>query len=243
MRPGQCELATLRDFSAMNIEHMQLRPAAAVRPFSAGSNLNIRSVFRHGMLGITGFVLLSMIGCTTPAPTDLSAIPHDSDSQTLRAGDVVKISFPRAPTLDTTQQIRRDGKLNLYLIGEVQAADLTPADFEKQLMDKYAEQLVSKEVRVTVVQSAFAIYVAGAVLRPGRITPDRELSPIEAIMEAGGFDMQKANLKAVEVIRRDGAKTQNFVLNLQSVLDGKQAQPFYLRRNDIIYVPEKRSIF
>lgn len=228
----------------MNIETMcsgNRRPAQA----TACSATTPPSTPAHRRLlgGLLATCVLMLSACTTPAPTDLSAFPREADSQMLRAGDVVKISFPRAPTLDTTQQIRRDGKLNLYLVGEVQAADMTPAQFEKQLVDKYAEQLVSKEVRVTVVQSAFTIYVAGAVLRPGRIAPERELTPIEAIMEAGGFDMQKANLKAVSIIRRDGTHTQNFILNLQDVLNGRQTEPFYLRRDDIIYVPEKRSIF
>lgn len=187
--------------------------------------------------------LMTIPGCSTTAPTPPESALRVPDSQTLRSGDVVKISFPRAATLDTTQQIRRDGKINLYLVGEVQAADLTPADLEKQIMEKYSSQLVSKEVRVTLVSSAFTVYVTGAVLKPGRITPDRELTPLEAVMEAGGFDAARANLKAVSIIRRTGGQTQNFVVNLQAVLEGKGAQQIYLQPNDIIHVPEKRSIF
>ncbi len=184
-----------------------------------------------------------LAGCATSGSAELPTLPPEPEVQTLRAGDVVKISFPRAATLDTTQQIRRDGRINLYLVGEVQAADRTPAQLEHLLMEKYSAQLVSKEVRVTVVSSAFTLYVTGAVLHPGRINPDREVTPIEAVMEAGGFDVAKANLKAVAIIRREGADTKNFVVNLQAVLDGKKSDPVYLKPNDIIYVPERRSIF
>lgn len=192
---------------------------------------------------LAAVVLIAISGCTAPATTQLPPVAIEPPSQTLRAGDVVKISFPRAPSLDTTQQIRRDGKINLYLVGEVHAADLAPSQLEKLLIDKYAAQLVSKEVQVTLVTSVFTVYVTGAVLRPGKINPEREITPLEAIMEAGGFDNTRANLRAVSIIRQQGGKSQNFVLDLQSVLEGKQGPRFVLHANDIIFVPERRSIF
>jgi len=62
-------------------------------------------------------------------------------------------------------------------------------------------------------------------------------------MEAGGFDNTKADTKAVVVIRKEGAGTKNYTLNLQLVLEGKSGESFYLRRSDIIFVPERFSWF
>ena len=45
----------------------------------------------------------------------------------LREGDSVRISFPGAPTLNTLQQIRRDGMITLPLVGEFKAAGLAPS--------------------------------------------------------------------------------------------------------------------
>jgi polysaccharide export outer membrane protein len=223
-------------------------PSARAVPHSAGTHaLSVIQWARHlpraASLAVVAGAAVLLSGCATADSAQIPAVPHEAVSQTLRPGDVIKISFPRAPTLDTTQQIRRDGRINLYLVGEVQAVDLTPAELEKQLMDKYSAQLVSKELRVTVVSSAFTVYVTGAVVHPGRIAPEREMTAIEAVMEAGGFDPVKANTKSVSVIRQDGAQTKNFQVNLQAVLEGKDATPFYLKPNDIIYVPEKHSIF
>jgi polysaccharide biosynthesis/export protein len=187
---------------------------------------------------------LLFAGCASPALIPMEArAPSEAESQVLRTGDVVKIAFPRTPTLDTVQQIRRDGKLNLYLVGEVQAANLSPGELEAELLKLYSSQLVSKEVRVTVVSSSFAVFVTGAVVRPGKLTPDRALTAFEAIMEAGGFDNGKADTKAVTVIRHEKGQTKNFRLNLKAVLDGKPADPFYLQAFDIVYVPEKFSWF
>jgi polysaccharide export outer membrane protein len=173
---------------------------------------------------------------TPPATTNASAF-------TLREGDVLKITFPGSPNLNNVQQIRTDGKITLPLIGEVQAAGLTPIDLQQKLMDLYAPQLSSKEVTVEVESSSFPVYVTGAVLRSGKITSDHPMTALEAIMEAGGFDYTKANLKAVEVIRQEGDQTKTYHLDLKRAMEGKINEPFYLKPSDIIYVPEKFSWF
>jgi polysaccharide export outer membrane protein len=193
-------------------------------------------------LGIAALLFAS--GCASSASNPVATqIPREAESQTLRPGDVVRIAFPRASTLDTVQQIRRDGKLNLYLVGEVQAANQSPGELEAELLKLYSTQLVSKEVRVTVVSSAFSVFVTGAVARPGKVNPDRAVTVFDAIMEAGGFDPTKADLKAVTVIRSDSGRTTNYKVNLQAVLDGKANEPFYLQAYDVVFVPEKFSWF
>jgi len=194
--------------------------------------------------------LAAVTGCQTPEPTaplpqtrSQAGTGQEPEAQTLREGDVLKISFRGAPNLDTTQQVRRDGRITLSLVGEVKAADLTPTELEKQLVQLYASQLVTKEVTVTVVSSSFGVFVTGAVIHPGKIISDRPITALEAVMEAGGFDSAKANMKAVVVIRNKGGQTKNYTLNLQLVLEGKQTEQFYLEPSDIVYVPEKFSWF
>lgn len=189
-----------------------------------------------------GAALLFTGGCGT-APTRPASLKIEPEAQKLQAGDVIKITFPGAQTLDTTQQIRRDGKINLSMVGEVQADDKTPAELEKLLVQLYSSQIVSKELTVTVVSSSFAVFVTGAVLRPGKIQPDRPITAFEAIMEAGGFDYAKANTKAVVVIRTENGRSKNFNVNLKKVLDGKETEAFYLKSHDVVYVPEKFSWF
>jgi protein involved in polysaccharide export with SLBB domain len=180
----------------------------------------------------------------TPAPAASSAATtapaqDKSSSMVLREGDTVKISFPGAPSLDTMQTIRRDGKITLNMVGEMKAAGLTPQELEKQLLKAYDSQLVVKEVSVVVQTSVFTVYVTGAVLRPGKVVSDRVETPLEAIIEAG-IDHNKANLKKVTVVRENENGTRElFKLNLDAVLKGKPGKPFILEPMDKIYVPEK----
>jgi polysaccharide export outer membrane protein len=182
---------------------------------------------------------LKMPAAKTGAPA-----ANTNESLTLREGDVVKISFPGSPTLDTTQEIRRDGKINLPLgVGDVDAAGMTPTALEKKLVDLYAPQLSSKQVTVQVESSSFPFYVTGMVLHPGKILTDHPITALEAVMEAGGFDYATADLKDVTVIRRENNIMRNYKLNLKAVLNGRQTDPFYLKPGDIVYVPERFNIF
>ena len=197
------------------------------------------------MLATLGcLALLALTGCQT-VPTNEAARLVSAQSQPiiLREGDVLRIAFSGAPNLDTTQPIRRDGKIVLPVVGEINAAGQSPADLQKEIRKIAAPQLVSKEVTVTLVSSSFPVFVTGAVLRPGKVLSDHPLSAFEAIMEAGGFDETKANRKAVVVIRQENGGVKRFTLDLQKILDGKATEIFYLQPSDTIYVPEKFSWF
>jgi polysaccharide export outer membrane protein len=188
--------------------------------------------------------LTALTGCQTPQVREpVEETSNPSEAIILREGDVLKISFPGTPNLDTTQQIRRDGKIALSMVGEAAAAGMTPAELEKEIIRLYSSQLVSKEVTVTVVSSSFPVFVSGAVIRPGKISSDHPITALEAIMEAGGFDYAKADLGKVRVIRNEKGRVMNYTLNLKLVLQGRQGTPFYLKPADIVYVPEKFSWF
>jgi polysaccharide export outer membrane protein len=173
-----------------------------------------------------------------------AAAPTNAASLVLHEGDTIHIAFPGAPSLDNTQTIRRDGRISLTLVGEMTAAGLTPAELEQQLLVKYGDQLVVKQISVTVQASEFVVYVSGAaVLHPGKIISERPLTPLEAVMEAG-LDQTRANLKKVVVIRENSdGKTEKFNVDLKAVIKGKHTQPFTLKPLDKIIVPEKFSVF
>lgn len=192
------------------------------------------------VLGLS--LAMGLAGCVSGAKPEVPATAEPA-RQTLSEGDVIKVSFPNAPNLDTSQQIRRDGRINLHMVGEVVAADKTPAELEAELVKLYAPQLVSKEIKVTVVSSAYAVFVTGAVLKPGKVTPAKTVTALEAVMEAGGFDTVRANMRAVVVIRNEGGQTRNVKLDLKAALEGKPTTPFFLKSNDIVYVPEKFTWF
>ena len=222
-----------------------LMASVGQKSFSEGRGGLVRRValakFALGLM-----LLMAVAGCQTPTPqfNELSKQASDrSEPVLLREGDALRISFPGAPNLNANQQIRRDGKITLQLVGEVNAAGMTLAQLEKELIERYKSQLTTPEVTVAVESSSFSVFVTGAVMKPGKISSNHPITALEAIMEAGGFDYTKANLKAVKVVRIEGGKQTNFVLNLKRVIDGKDTQPFYLKPSDIVVVPERFVFF
>jgi polysaccharide biosynthesis/export protein len=196
------------------------------------------------------FILIfTVTGCqtddfgTAPQPLSDASKQVQSEPLTLREGDMLNIAFPGSPTLDTTQQIRTDGKIVLSLVGEVTAAGKTPEELQNELLKLYGSQVAAKQIIVTVQSPTIPVYVTGAVLRSGPVVVNHPVSALDAIMEAGGFDYTKANLKAVVVIRQEKDRTVRYKLNLKKALQGSEGEPFYLKPYDIIYVPERFTWF
>lgn len=209
------------------------QPNSLTTRFTHNFQLNFW-LLRAGML--IGIILFN---------STLSGQPSSGTSQEaapLIEGDVLSISFPAAPDLNTSQKIRRDGRITLPLVGEVIVSGITPVQLEKKLLELYDEQLVTKEVSVSVTASSYTFYVNGAVLGPGKKLSDRPLTVLEAIMEAGG-PSPSANMKKIQVTRKVGEKYVHHQLNLKDVLEGKKESVFYIKPSDIITVPEKFVIF
>ncbi len=190
-------------------------------------------------LALTCSIVVSLSGCaTTETPLfEADQVPYSSAK--LREGNIVAISFPGSPNLNTSQTIRSDGKIELQLVGELTAAGKTPTELEKDILDRYASQLVLKQVTVVVQSSAYPVFVTGSVMHPGRVMVDRPILVLEAIMEAGGFDNTKANMRRVVVLRHEEGQLKHYTLDLKRVLEAKSQQLFYLRPFDIVYIPEK----
>lgn len=182
-------------------------------------------------------------GCQTSGPAQIPAgelTAMTTAPVVIHPGDVVQISFPGAPQMmGINERVRVDGKLALPLIPEVVAAGKTPAELQAQLARLYESELQINEVVVILASSSSSIFVSGAVARPGRIAMERPLTVLDAIMEAGGFDPRRANVKKVTVIRKKDGKYSRHILNLKPVLKGEDVQPFSLEPFDIIFIPEK----
>ena len=159
---------------------------------------------------------------------------------TLVAGDVIKLAFAGAPELNQSQKIRTDGRVNLPLIGEVEAAGKTVPGLQAELSQRYKAQLKSSTVVVTLETSVTQVVVSGAVARPAKLSFERPTTVFQAIMEAGGVS-EFGSLRNVHLVRLINGQQQTQILDLRGVTSGRPTQPYYVRDGDVIYVP--RSMF
>lgn len=193
------------------------------------------------MLALFGATAMPFLaGCATAVTEQaVAAGAPPEGAGAILEGDQLKISFVGAPSMDTLAEVRRDGRITLPIAGEVVAAGKTPDELSAELRQRYANELIASEVVVSVVASVFEVNVSGAVLRPGKYASKRPMTALEAVMEAGGFDHAKADIKRVVVVRHRNGAVSNFVLDLSLALNGKPSEPFYLQPSDIVFVPTR----
>lgn len=215
-----------------------------------------RTKFLFSKLGATALFVAALVfitGCESSQSSypDLSRLNNTAtnvvhaESIVLREGDVLKITFPTAPNLNTPSAlILRDGTINLPVVGQVHAAGQTIAQLQSELAARYSAQVETKQVTVELMSSAYPIFVTGAVLTPKKVLSDHPMTALEAIMEAGGPDYARANLKSVTVLRHVGDRLEKYTLDLKKVMkEGQYERPFYMQPGDIIYVKEKFTWF
>ena len=123
------------------------------------------------------------------------------------AGDVLQIVVWKEPEASVPEAVvRADGKISVPLIQEVDAAGLTPTEFEKLLVQKLEKYVVGPAVTVIAkVVNSKKIYIVGAVRKEGPIPLLRPMTVLQALNEAGGVN-DYAKKKKIYVLRNENGR-------------------------------------
>jgi polysaccharide biosynthesis/export protein PslD len=198
--------------------------------------------------GVALLVSLLMLGCASqnqnimPAEAAaLTAVPSAAPAPYLiQPGDQLDIKFFYNPELNETLTVRPDGKISLQLVDEVQAAGLKPSDLDEILTRKYSQEL--KKPSITVIVKAFGgqrIFVGGEVNRQGIMTISGNMTPLQAVLNAGGFKETASPENAIVIRKGPGNKPVPIAMNLENAMHGKSGTAdFLLKPDDIVYVPK-----
>jgi protein involved in polysaccharide export with SLBB domain len=161
----------------------------------------------------------------------------DAYTYRLAPGDLIDVKFPYHPEENERVPVRPDGRIGLQVIGDVQAAGLTVKELEGIIVEKSSLTLRDPVVSVVIAQLAeHKVYVGGQVAKPGFVTFRDGMTPLQAIVERGGF-VDDANTDDVLYIRRVGGQVQSQRLDLDSVMDGESVEQIVMSPDDIIIVP------
>ena len=195
--------------------------------------------------------LFGLAGCQSPPPVSVQkfeepATPQPSSAPeevkvSLAPGDSIEVKFFYTPELNETQTVRPDGNIALLLAGEVRAEGKTPSELQEELVRRYSLHLRNPQVTVIVRSlEGRRVYVGGEVKTPGVIPMPGQLTAMEAIMQAGGFNLTAAEVENVVIVRFKDRQRFAYMLNMKEALAGRDYQPFYLESRDIIYVPRTK---
>src|SRR5437867_1157292 len=143
---------------------------------------------------------------TAPAAAAASAATGasvDPKSFVIGAEDVLMVSVWRDPEVSRQVMVRPDGKITLQLVGDIQAAGLTPEALTQVIFDGLSKlkTIDKSEVTVSIMTvNSRKYYLQGEVNRPGVYTLLVPTTVLEAIGQAGGF-REFANQKNIVIIR------------------------------------------
>jgi polysaccharide export outer membrane protein len=163
--------------------------------------------------------------------------PHDN-SFVIGNDDVLAINVWKEPDISRSIPVRSDGKISLPLVGEVQAAGLTPLALEKDIAEKLKSFISEPEVTVMVQQiNSQKFNILGQVARPGTYVIANSPTVLDAIALAGGF-RDFAKQKSITVLRQGAGGEARLHFNYKDVSQGKNmAQNIKLQPGDTIIVP------
>jgi polysaccharide export outer membrane protein len=168
-----------------------------------------------------------------PLPVPQVAAAVDPNTYKIGPGDVLEVRVWREPELSRGVRVRPDGKITLMLVGDVQAAGLTPLELQKKCVEAFGQVLNAPQVDVSVnsVESK-KYYVSGSVGRSGPFPLVTPTTILEAISLCGLGEWSK---KSGIIIMRG---TERIKFNYNEVIKGKHLeQNILLQDGDHIYVP------
>ncbi|MGB6403962.1 MAG: polysaccharide biosynthesis/export family protein, partial [Candidatus Sulfotelmatobacter sp.] len=171
------------------------------------------------------------------ADASKQAKPHDN-TFVIGNDDVLAINVWKEPDISRSIPVRSDGKISLPLVGEVQAAGLTPLNLEKEIASRLKNYISEPEVTVMVQQvNSQKFNILGQVVKPGSYMVVNSLTVLDAIALAGGF-RDFAKQKSIYVLRQGPAGESRIPFNYKEVSQGKNmSQNIKLQPGDTIIVP------
>ena len=208
-----------------------------------------RKTARRLHTGVAGLVLGSMIftGAAFAQATGSGAAPAAKKADAgvevppeyvIGPEDVLGINFGREAEMTGDVTVRPDGRVTLPLLGEVNAAGLTPDALKQRITEAANKLFEDPSVTVTVRQiNSRKVYITGNVTTPGSHPLTGERTVLQVIALAGGLT-EFADRKNITVVRVEGGKQRVFKLNYNDVSKGKHLeQNIVLKPGDTIVVP------
>ena len=173
-------------------------------------------------------------GNFTP-PDPVTPAPLDS-SYKISLLDTLNIKVFKMDDLSGDYDVDLTGRISMPLIGDVEAAQLTPAELDQRLTAKLGERyLENPDVSVAIKKSTGrSVTVDGAVKEAGSFPITGPLTLMQAVAQAGGTT-EEANARRVAVFRQIGGKRQAAAFDLLSIRRGQEEDPV-IYPGDIVVV-------
>ncbi len=186
----------------------------------------------------------SEVGRNLPPPEATYALTQGEVTRPdyrLQAGDRINIKFPYQGRENQDLPVRPDGKISLEVTGEILAEGMTPHELEEVIKERSSRYLRNPEVVVVVTQlGGRRAFVGGEVGKPGYVDLADGMTPLQAILAAGGFKDSARKDSVLYIAHTTSGAYQASRVDLDAVVRNGEPEKVRLSGNDVIYVPATR---
>src|SRR5262245_20422764 len=204
--------------------------------------MNMRSL----IIGL-GLVGVAICGCSTKelriqefrvSPDTPDPAKPPEEFYVIGAGDGINVQVWKEPTLSGSVTVRPDGYVTLPLLNEVQVVGLTTGQLRKLLEQKYKEFTTDPFVTISVggISSAEVFLIGSGTGRNGAFPLKGNESILQLITRMGGLGIF-ADRSNIRIVRRDGVKITEYVVDYDAIIKGDLKQDLLLRPGDRVIIP------
>ncbi len=173
-----------------------------------------------------------MLAADIPNPAEPSG-----EFYVIGPGDVLGVVVWKEPSVSGTVKVRPDGFITLPLINEIEAVGLTTAQLRETLQKKYKDFIKDPFVTIRVQQiTSSEIFLIGEVSKPGAYPAIGNDSLLQLLTRAGGLSIF-ADRDDIRVVRRNGNKVTEYIVDYDAIIKGDLKQDILLRPGDRVIVP------
>ena len=190
--------------------------------------------------------LLLVAACQASTPpaqpqVPLKPIQAGSDEYVIGVADLLRVSVWKNPELSTENRVRPDGVITLPLIGDVQAASMTPSELRRVISERLSSYIKDETAVVTVTvleTNSYRVTVSGNVAFPGMFATRHYLNVGEAIAMAGGLN-RFASPDGMFVLRRElNGNMRRIPVDYDGIVTGARPNAnLMLKAGDTVHVP------
>lgn len=157
------------------------------------------------------------------------------------ANDLIRLSFPYFPLLQSEQRVQLSGMISPPLLAPIQTKGLSVTQLQAQLTALYRPKLKQPSVQISVLEynrppPVPEIFVLGEVVKPGGFAYRDGINLFEGLARAGGGN-RDADLKRVVLLSPDGDHMTAQMIDLNGVLKGTVGSIGYMSPFSILIVP------
>ena len=177
--------------------------------------------------------LLPTMGYSSQDVINVSKNPYK-----IGPSDLLDIQVWNEPDVSKQVRVLIDGTIVLPLVGQINAAGLTPSQLSQSLRKKLSEYIAEPEVTVMVLEGKYNRYfIVGQIQNPGEYYIDYPISILQAIARAGGFQ-EWAKKSKIFVIRQTKSGEERIEFNYDEFVKGnKKVKNIEIVSGDTIIIP------